>query len=290
MSIERDKKIVDKWRDERMSTVNTSYTVKSYNYSVGNSGKNSQNNSSSEKRVRESVVDEYKRKHPKDAAHVDAQVKAGKAIWIKNGVQNVSTEDMTMEEYKNYFYSLVDSIPCDSTRIYDEEIISISDKGWEQMKHDPDYEAWVLGYFAEDRAVRNPFFGWGGNRGNVVIEHFGASIEEHLGQSFSKSAISSSGPKTADDEESWWTKRHKRMKKLLKEQAVVAQIQAKEKSEIAQQEYLKHQLDSQQRLHSFLAGNTENNQQEEGNYNQSITMGAATYESIISAYSRSVKQ
>ena len=34
-------------------------------------------------------------------------------------------------------------------------------QGWEQMRKDPDYEAWILGYFVEDRAVRNPFFGWG---------------------------------------------------------------------------------------------------------------------------------
>ena len=30
------------------------------------------------------------------------------------------------------------------------------------MKNDPDYEAWVLGYTAENRSVRNPFFGWPG--------------------------------------------------------------------------------------------------------------------------------
>ncbi len=57
-----------------------------------------------------SPVEEYKTKHPEDAAHVEKQVKAGEAIRRKNGVQDVSTEDMTMEEYKRYFYALLDSV------------------------------------------------------------------------------------------------------------------------------------------------------------------------------------
>ena len=42
------------------------------------------------------------------------------------------------------------------------KISSISDAGWEQMKNDSDYEVRVLGYTAENRSVRNTFFGWPG--------------------------------------------------------------------------------------------------------------------------------
>lgn len=200
----------------------------------------------------ESVVEDYKRRHPESAAHVDKQVQAGKKVRAKNGAENVSREDMTMEEYQKYFYSLLDTIPYDSTRVYDENHLSISDKGWEQMKKDPDYEAWILGYFAEDRAVRNPFFGWGGNSGMITFEHFGASIEEHHGEGYSKSAVN--GDKTTNEEESWWMKRRKRTKELLKEQQLKAMKEKKAKEAADLQEYRNHQWKKQQNLHAFLTG------------------------------------
>lgn len=168
--------------------------------------------------VEESVVDAYKRKHPDHASHVDQQLRAGQAVRDKNGA-GVSTQDMTMAEYQAWFYALLDTIPYDPTRVNDTTTISISDRGWEQMRKDPDYEAWILGYFVEDRSVHNPFFGWGNNEGCVIFERFGASIEEHRGDGFSKAALKGSKPDDDDDdEEDWWIKRHKRMKKLLKEQ------------------------------------------------------------------------
>ena len=59
----------------------------------------------------DSVVDVYKRKHPSEAHHVDAQVRAGKAVRAKKGVAEVSAKDMTMEEYKSFITSLLYSIP-----------------------------------------------------------------------------------------------------------------------------------------------------------------------------------
>lgn len=54
-----------------------------------------------------------------------------------------------------------------------------------------------------------------------MIRKFGASIEEHHGQSFPKNTehIKKDGTK----EESWWYKRHNKMKELLKEQEAKAQ-------------------------------------------------------------------
>lgn len=163
---------------------------------------------------RESAVSRYKKRHPEDGAHVDAQVRAGRSVIAKNGADNVSREDMTMEEYKSFINGLLNSIPFDSTRIYDKETISISDAGWEQMKNDSDYEAWVLGYTAGNRSVRNPFFGWPGASGNVYVEKFGASIEEHLGQSVGTSGSGGSFGRL-EDEESWWERRHRRMMELM---------------------------------------------------------------------------
>lgn len=208
--------------------------------------------------VQESVVDEYKRKHPDHARHVDQQVRAGRSVRAKNGA-GVSTETMTMAEYQAWFYALLETIPYDPTRVNDTTTISISDKGWEQMRKDPDYEAWILGYFAEDRSVRNPFFGWGNNEGCIIFERFGASIEEHRGDGFSKSALKGSRPDDDDDdEEDWWIKRHKRMKKLLKEQVERDMKRDAAKRSVLQEEYARQQSISLRRQHCFLTTGTPN--------------------------------
>lgn len=156
-----------------------------------------------------SVVDEYKKKHPEEASLVDSQVNAGEQARKRYG-SDVSTKDMSMSEYKRFITGILDQIPFDSTRINDEEMISISEKGWEQMKNDPKYEAWILGYTVKNRSGRNPFAAMGA--ASFYVERFGASIEEHHGEGVSKSASKSS---SSEEEESWWAKRHKKIAELL---------------------------------------------------------------------------
>lgn len=209
--------------------------------------------------LEESTVDVFKRRHPDKARHVDQQVRAGKAVKERNGVADLSTEDMTMEEYQAYFYGLLDTIPYDPTHVNDTNIISISDAGWEQMRKDPDYEAWILGYFVEDRAVHNPFFAWGNDAGCIVTEHFGASIEEHNGQGISKAALKGNSDKDDDeeDEEDWWIKRHKRMKKLMKEQVDRAIKKDIAQKTAAKEEYARQQYLSSARQHIFLTSDSQ---------------------------------
>lgn len=45
----------------------------------------------------------------------------------------------------------------DSSQANCKEMWSITEDGWEQMKNDPEYEAWVLGYTIENRSVHFPF-------------------------------------------------------------------------------------------------------------------------------------
>lgn len=163
-----------------------------------------------------SATEDYKKRHPESVSRVDSQIRAGKNVIKKNGAENVSRDDMTMEEYKRFFTGLMQSIPYDWSQKNDVNVWSITEAGWEQMKNDPDYEAWVLGYTAQDRAVNIPFAAMPGYSPSYHTEHFGASIDEHLGQ-----GISMNNPavkKEADAGESWWEKRHERMEELLKEQ------------------------------------------------------------------------
>ena len=272
--------------------INTNYPAGIYNNSVNKQAKSSQTETTSfadkmtEKR--ESAVDRYKRNHPEDASCVDAQVRAGKSVIAKNGADNVSREDMTMEEYKNFINGLMNSIPFDATRICDREIVSISDAGWEQMKNDPDYEAWVLGYTVKNRSVRNPFFGWPGASGSVYVEKFGASIEEHLGQSVGTSGPGSSSNR-AKNEKSWWEKRHEKMEELMEEQAKKAMKKARAQRAFEQARSQNSYLVSQQRLQNFLSDNMQGSA-DIMNF-QAAAMGnlaAMAYENNISTFSESV--
>ena len=274
------------------NTINTNYVAGIYSDSVNKQAKSSQTETTSfadkmaEKR--ESAVDQYKRNHPEDASHVDAQVRAGRSVIAKNGADNVSREDMTMEEYKIFINGLLSSIPFDSTRMYDKEIISISDAGWEQMKNDPDYEAWVLGYTAENRSVRNPFFGYPGASGSVYVEKFGVSIEEHIGQSVGASGPGS-GSNHVKNEKSWWEKRHEKMEELMEKQAKKAMKKAQAQRAFEQQRSLNRYLAGQQRLQNFLSDGTQGSMDVMHFQSSGMSaLAAMAYENNISTFSKGV--
>ena len=110
-----------------------------------------------------------------------------RTIQIGAGIQdNIDRDAMSMAEYKKYFMQKVRSLPMDYTHQDDTEIIKISEDGWAEMKSNENYEAWVLGYLKQDFAYRNPFYGVGSVRGNYIVEEFGASVNEHRGQSEAK--------------------------------------------------------------------------------------------------------
>ena len=276
------------------NTINTNYMAGIYSNQVNKQAKNSQMETTSfaDKMAerRESAVDQYKRNHPEDASHVDAQVWAGKSVITKNGAGNVSREDMTMEEYKDFINGLMNSIPFDATRIYDREIVSISDAGWEQMKNDPDYEAWVLGYTVENRSVRNPFFFCSGASGSVYVEKFGASIEEHLGQDIGKSGPGSSFD-NVKNEKSWWEKRHEKMEELMEEQAKKAMKKAQAKRAFEQQRSLNRYLAGQQRLQNFLSDGTQGSVDMMNFQSTAMSaLAAMAYENNISTFSKGVME
>ena len=164
------------------------------------------------KKEYKNVVKEFMQRHPDCAAHVNKQVEAGKRHIRNCGAENISRSDMTMDEYKAFFKDLMDRVPYDSSQKNNTEMWSITEEGWEQMKNDPDYEAWVLGYTVENRSVKFPF-----QTSNLCIEKFGSSIEEHRGEGIPMNTTENT-KKTEKPEESWWYKRHKRMKELIKEQ------------------------------------------------------------------------
>lgn len=84
--------------------INTNYTAGIYSNSVNKQArcKQVETMSFADKMAEksESAVEQYKREHPESVLRVDGQVRAGRSVIAKNGADNVSREDMTMEEYK----------------------------------------------------------------------------------------------------------------------------------------------------------------------------------------------
>ena len=84
-----------------------------------------------------------------------------------------STADMTMDEYKEYIKEKVESFPFHPTRLNDEEIIKFSDKCWERMKSDSEYEDKMTNMIKDGRQVADPFFGFGSSGTYWVLEFDG---------------------------------------------------------------------------------------------------------------------
>jgi len=180
------------------------------------------------RKTTKSTVDEYIAKHPKDKPQIDRLLNSGFKVMEQYGKSDAEVDAMSMAEYKEYIYDILDKLPYDLSQMNDIQFIDISEKGWEQMKKDPKYEAWVVGYFKVDRSVHIPFANYPGVESCIHTEHFGASIEEHLGQSYPCSM--STGKEK--DSESWWKERQKRHKEYMEH---VKKNQ--EKKRLVQEEY-----------------------------------------------------
>lgn len=113
------------------------------------------------------------------------------------------TEKMTMEEYKQYIRDKISQIPLNPSQSSWQWSIQITDEGFEAMKNDPAYEAYVL------KSIRANFSFTDHYRStNYSILHFGATKEESYGQSIG------GGSPFMEKEEGFWDRRAKRREKL----------------------------------------------------------------------------
>ena len=134
---------------------------------------------------RGSVMEEYYAKKPQYKERAKERVEGGCVVLKCAGISAEDIEGMSMSEFKDVMSKVIAGIPHHATRPYDEETVLISEEGWESMKKDPDYAAYVVGLLQEDRSFANPFFAMG-DKGSYVVQHFGASPEDYHGVGFSK--------------------------------------------------------------------------------------------------------
>ncbi len=130
-------------------------------------------------------MEEYYTRKPQYKERAKERVEGGYVVLKCAGISAEDMESMSMSEFKNVMSRVIAGIPHHATRPYDEETVLISEEGWENMKRDPDYAAYVAGLLREDRSFANPFFAMG-DKGSYVVQHFGASPEDYHGVGFSK--------------------------------------------------------------------------------------------------------
>lgn len=131
-----------------------------------------------------------------------------------------STEEMTMEEYKEYIYDRICNIPIHPSQSGWHWNIEITDSGFEAMKNDPAYEKHVLDAIRVNFSFADPF-----HSDNYSILHFGATEEESYGRSWGMG--SRMEPKR--EEETFWERRAKRKKKLKEQYEEMMERKALEK-------------------------------------------------------------
>lgn len=204
-----------------------------------------------------------------------------------SSISNKSKEEMTTDEYKQWFMNEMSKMPVSAwfNSSFSSGSLVIKEEAFERMKNDPEYEKYVLNRIRSMYSVSSLPIG----SNNVCYEVIGASPEECYGYA---GPVGGSGSNIGGNEKSWWEKRHEKMEELLEEQEKEALKKAQARKALAQENYLKSQFESQQKLHSFLMESAQIGQHTlDMSAFQSVSAGAlaaTAYEDTISTFSKSV--
>ncbi|MCM1025510.1 MAG: hypothetical protein NC432_03705 [Roseburia sp.] len=129
-----------------------------------------------------------------------------------SSISGKSKEEMTMEEYKQWFMNETSKMPVSAwvRSTIAGGALTVTEECFERMKSDPEWENTVLGMVRKMYSVN-------GIMGAKAIGYqvIGASPEQCYGEAI---PVKNGSPFSADNEESWWEKRHKRLEKLIEEQ------------------------------------------------------------------------
>lgn len=130
-----------------------------------------------------------------------------------------TTTEMTMAEYQEYIWEKIDSFPFSPTRPYDEQTIKISEKCWNRMKDDPEYENKMMNIIKDGRQYPDPFFGMGSCGAYEVLDFDGGEgcLSHTFSKNFGGSKLGASNQFDKESEGAFWSNRRKRMKELYKE-------------------------------------------------------------------------
>lgn len=130
-----------------------------------------------------------------------------------------TTTEMTMAEYQEYIWEKIDSFPFSPTRPYDEQTIKISEKCWNRMKDDSEYEEKMMNIIKDGRQYPDPFFGMGSCGAYEVLDFDGGEgcLSHTFSKNFGGSELGASNQFDKESEGAFWSNRRKRMRELYKE-------------------------------------------------------------------------
>lgn len=199
-----------------------------------------------------------------------------------NSVLNKSKDDMTLDEYKQWFMNELSQLPVSGwvQNSFSSGALVIKEEAFENMKNDPEFEEYVL------NRVRSLYSANGLPVGsnNVSYEVIGGSPEECYGYA---GPIGGGNTKIFDKDESWWQERHDEFEELLEAQAEAAQKKAQADRAMEKEEYLNNQYENARKLRAFLENRMRGNIDISEIFGNTGVIAAATtaYEQAISSAS-----
>lgn len=99
-----------------------------------------------------------------------------KSAFAAETDDDISTSDMTMDEYKKHIGEKMQKLSKHSSRSDSTAMVTISKEGWERMKNDSSYENWVLDTLQSKLSSPDPWADVGSN--GCFTYRFGAAKEE----------------------------------------------------------------------------------------------------------------
>lgn len=127
--------------------------------------------------------------------------------------------DADLEAYKRSVWEKISRLPMSASQKIGSVSIQISDAGFDAMKNDPEYEAWVLDTLKQNFLFQNPWASICG--GTYTIHCFGAAKEEYRGSSWNAGYMGGQGAALFDAKagKSFWEQRTDRHEEFTELQA-----------------------------------------------------------------------
>lgn len=208
------------------NTINVDYMTRAYN-----------------QYQQKSVAKEQEKEDTRFVDSVREKSEGSGSIADNSKIGSVSAKDMTMEEYKQYIYSKISQIPMHPTREGESISVTISEAGFEAMKNNPEYEAWVLNDLQVGWSQPDKWSGICGGAFSTI--YYGASKEECHAQMWSAGYNNGNGGKIFNDKSknSFWERRienKKRIENQVKKQQEKNRIQKKQAERTSYEEYVQN--------------------------------------------------
>ncbi len=122
----------------------------------------------------------------------------------------VSKEEMTLQEYKQYISARISAIRIDPSHALESLRVQISDEGLKAMKTDGDYETWVLEML--EKAWSTPSTGM---PGTFITYNIGAEREDFRVDTTNPGRELEALKKLDDETETFWERRHRRHEEYI---------------------------------------------------------------------------